>query len=63
MRTDLLRDVVGWTLTKLPHAHGLIGSDGEDGAPIGGEAGIEHGRVVFVVHWFQRKNKGELSSE
>mmetsp|Transcript_31532 Transcript_31532/g.76271 ORF Transcript_31532/g.76271 Transcript_31532/m.76271 type:complete len:263 (+) Transcript_31532:538-1326(+) len=50
MRTDLLRDVVGWTLTKLPHAHGLIGSDGEDGAPIGGEAGIEHGRVVFVVH-------------
>ena len=40
VRTNLLRDVVGGTLTQLPHPHGLICPDGEDGAAIGGEARV-----------------------
>lgn len=52
VRADLLGDVVGGALPQLPHAHGLVGPDGEDGAAVGGEAGVENWGVVFVVHCF-----------
>eukprot|EP00580_Thalassiosira_gravida_P002889 CAMPEP_0201614664 /NCGR_PEP_ID=MMETSP0492-20130828/29316_1 /ASSEMBLY_ACC=CAM_ASM_000837 /TAXON_ID=420259 /ORGANISM="Thalassiosira gravida, Strain GMp14c1" /LENGTH=103 /DNA_ID=CAMNT_0048082027 /DNA_START=59 /DNA_END=370 /DNA_ORIENTATION=+ len=40
VRADLLRYVVRGRLTQLPHSHGLIGSDGENGAPVGGKTGV-----------------------
>ena len=49
---DLLGDVVGGRLTQLPHAHGFVGSYGEDGVAVGGEAGVEYGRVIFMVDCF-----------
>ena len=50
VRADLLGDVVGGALPQLPHAHGLVGPDGEDGAAVGGEAAVQNWGVVFVVH-------------
>ena len=52
VRADLLGDVIGGALPQLPHAHGLVGSDGEDGAAVGGEAGVKNWGVIFVVHCF-----------
>jgi hypothetical protein len=49
MCTNLLGDVVGWGLSKLPHSYGLVGPDGEDRVAVGGEAGVEDGGVVLVV--------------
>lgn len=57
MRSNLLGDVVGRALAQLPHPYGLVGSDGEDGAAVGGEAGVEHGRVVFVIDCFDGREE------
>ena len=49
MCTNLLGDVIGWSLSELPHSYGLVSPDGEDGVPVGGETGVEDGGVVLVI--------------
>lgn len=52
MSTNLLGGVVGRGLSKLPHSYGLVGADGEDGAAIGGETGVEDGGIVLVIDYY-----------
>lgn len=51
MCTNLLGDVVRRSLSQLPHSHCFVGTDSEDGATIGGEAGVEDRRVVLVIDY------------
>ncbi len=51
VRANLLWHVIGRRLSELPHSHGLVGADGEDGAAVGREARVEDGRVILVVHF------------
>jgi hypothetical protein len=52
MSTNLLGDVVGRGLSKLPHSYGFVGADGEDGAAIGGETGVKDGGIVLVINYY-----------
>ena len=63
MCSNLLGNVVGGSLSKLPHSHGLVSAYGEDCGAVGGEAGVEDGRIVFVVDCVKELKRDERREE